>query len=66
MRKLSWQGQKIAAEDARTTKEDDKVGWCSSGGVMLAVANHLTAVVATDGGRAESTEDKKGLAEVWV
>ena len=48
--KLSRQCFKIAADDAKATQEGDEVGWSTSGGVVGAVANHLTAVVSTKKG----------------
>ena len=36
--KLSRQGFKIAAHDAKATQEGDEVDWCTSGGVVGAVA----------------------------
>ena len=51
----------MAAGDAKTTKECDEVGCCTSGGMIVAVANHVTAVVATTG-----EENKERNTEVWV
>ena len=37
------------------------------GGVMVAVANHHTAVVSTGGGEMESEEESEGIiSELWV
>ena len=39
----------------------------TSGGVMVALANHLTALVSPKGGKVESTEGSEGRsAEAWV
>ena len=45
------EANKMAADDARTTNIDDETGMCTSGGVMIAVANHRTSVVFPDGGK---------------
>ena len=39
----------MAADDARTANIDDETGMCTSGSVMIAVANHITSVVFPDG-----------------
>ena len=48
--KLSSQGSTIAADDANDTKES-KTGRSASGCVVVAAANHLTAVVSGEGGK---------------
>ena len=57
--KIGTLGCKIAADDAMATTEGDAVFWCTSG-VVVAVANHLTAVVSTKGGKVESIEENQG------
>ena len=43
------------------------MGWCTSGGVVLAVANHFTGVVSTKGGKVESFQRNEVIiAEDWV
>ena len=65
--KLSRQGYKIAADDAKATKKGDEVAWYTSGGVVVAGANHLNAIVSTKGGKVEGTEEnERRIAEVWA
>ena len=44
---MDQQGYKKAVDDAKATMEVDEVGWCASGGVEVAVANHSAAVAST-------------------
>ena len=63
----AWNLLGKTGDDAKVTKEGDDVGWCTSGGVVVAVANHVTAVSSTMGGQVESTEESEGrIAEAWV
>ena len=45
--KMEKQAYKIAADDAKATIEGDEVDKCTSRCVLVAVANHLKAVVST-------------------
>ena len=54
--KLHKCGYKVAADTARATREGQDVGWATSGVLVVAVANNLTSVVPTVGGRVDSVE----------
>ena len=54
--KLHKCGYKVATDTARATREGQDVGWATSGVLVVAVANNLTSVVPTVGGRVDSVE----------
>ena len=41
-----WHG--AARDEENASIKGDEVGWCATGGVMVAVASHITAVVPTE------------------
>ena len=59
-------GCKIAAADARSTKEA-KDGKHSSGRAMIAVKKEVLSVVDVAGGKVERLEENEaGIAQIWV
>ena len=62
-----WKLYKIAADDARATKEGKDVGVQISEGVFVTVANHFTSAAPVDGGKVDSLEEIEGrIADAWV
>ena len=57
MCKHTWQeGYKAAADEVRSFSEGQETTWHTSGGVLVAAADHLLSVVAASGGKVEGLE----------